>query len=237
MRTLTNSSDVLDKIDFSNFESYDITGTSKADTLVGGNGSDTLRGGAGNDILTGNRGNDTLVGGAGNDILIGTNNDDYGYYSSDSLVVNLSSDSVSLLPTQILLPPESINVYGRPKDIDTLTSGAGADTFVLGNDKSVDPDGIFYNNAGNSDYALITDFNPAEDFIQLHNPGSAEAPPIKTGYSLGQSPIGLPSGTTLFFNTDSKQELIAIIQGSFSSLDINKSYFTSVGSSFSNVIH
>lgn len=200
VRTFANSSVPLDKIDFSNFESYDITGTSKADILEGGNGSDFLKGGAGNDTLTGNRGNDTLIGGDGNDILSGTNNDNY--YD---------------LPNGPL----------KPKDIDTLIGGTGADTFVLGSDKSLDPTGVFYANAGYGDYALIKDFNPAEDFIQLHSTG--DKPGIKNGYSLRQVPSGLPAGSGLFFN----QELIAIIQGSFTlnSLGISQPYFVAVGNS------
>ena len=51
--------------------------------------------------------------------------------------------------------------------IDVLTGGAGQDTFLLGDSR-----GIFYNdyknnNLGDADYALITDFNLAEDKLQL----------------------------------------------------------------------
>ncbi len=69
---LNPTSATLDSIDFSNFEHYNITGTSKADSITTGDGNDRLIGGAGNDTLSGNLGDDVLSGGDGNDILIGT---------------------------------------------------------------------------------------------------------------------------------------------------------------------
>jgi len=71
LRTVVDSNTPLDQIAFSNFEAYDITGTSKDDNITTGAGNDTLIGGDGNDTLAGNWGNDNLNGGAGNDILIG----------------------------------------------------------------------------------------------------------------------------------------------------------------------
>ena len=47
-----------------------ITGTSAANSLIGGSGKDILRGGKGNDKLWGGKGNDTLYGGAGKDTII-----------------------------------------------------------------------------------------------------------------------------------------------------------------------
>ena len=66
-----SSSERLDNIKFSNFSRYQITGTSKADQLEGGNGDDTLIGGADNDILIGGkRGQDNLTGGVGTDMFV-----------------------------------------------------------------------------------------------------------------------------------------------------------------------
>ncbi|MEP4196906.1 MAG: hypothetical protein ABJL99_14860 [Aliishimia sp.] len=59
-------------------DTYDVTGTSGANTIIGGynddildggDGNDTIRGGDGDDILTDGRGTDTVEGGAGNDIF------------------------------------------------------------------------------------------------------------------------------------------------------------------------
>jgi len=132
---------LLDSINFTNFERYQVTGTIKDDNLQVGDGNDTVNGGAGNDNLGGNRGHDLLLGNDGNDYLVGTNNTNYGGGFGNNI------------------PPD------YPKDIDTLSGGLGADTFAL-----ADTDNIFYANAGYGDYALITDFNPTEgDIIQLHN--------------------------------------------------------------------
>ena len=52
---------------FINVESFDITGSSKADRIQGFAGNDALNGAAGSDIITGNEGGDSLTGGTGND--------------------------------------------------------------------------------------------------------------------------------------------------------------------------
>jgi hypothetical protein len=96
------------------------------------------------------------------------------------------------------------------REIDTLTGGDGADTFVLATDS-----GAFYNddknrNSGLRDYAVITDFNASVDTIQLKNGFS---------YVLGSVPssTGL-SGTGLFIDSDSivglsaNDELIGVLQ-------------------------
>ncbi|WP_013334310.1 calcium-binding protein [Gloeothece verrucosa] len=64
---------LLDSIDFSNFENYQVTGTSKEDTIVLGNGNDSIIANAGNDYLRSNGGNDYINAGEGNDVLIGSN--------------------------------------------------------------------------------------------------------------------------------------------------------------------
>lgn len=55
-----------------------LTGTSSADTLIGGGGNDRLSGGAGNDVLVGGIGNDTLTGGVGADRFTLRSLDDVG---------------------------------------------------------------------------------------------------------------------------------------------------------------
>ncbi len=87
--------------------------------------------------IWGTTGNDVITGKAGNDQLAG---------------VSQSGTSASNL--------------GR-RQIDTLTGGAGMDLFLL-----ADSRGSFYDDGstgsqGFGDYARITDFNPAEDKLQL----------------------------------------------------------------------
>ncbi len=112
-------------------------GGAPVNTKRGTEGNDRISGGAGNDTLIGLGGNDTLYGEAGNDSLIGGNGNDYldGYASYVS------------------------------REFDTLTGGAGADTFVLGNARQ----GVLYQGDGN---AIITDYSSRDDYIQLKGSAS-----------------------------------------------------------------
>jgi uncharacterized protein YkwD len=108
----------------------------------------TLRGTAGNDTLQGNSGTYTLYGGKGDDLLLaGAGNNDviygYGGKGNDILIGGLGNDLLSA---------------GKDNDylignggIDTLTGGAGSDTFGL----------------SSSGLAVITDFDPASDSLEL----------------------------------------------------------------------
>jgi hypothetical protein len=139
-----------------------------------------------NNILEGTTENDTILGLAGNDTLNGSEGND-------------------------ILQGSSLTAAG---EIDILTGGTGSDTFVLGT-----PARVFYDDGNNTtdgtgDYALITDFNPNVDVIQL---GWS-----KTNYILG----AVPEGTAIFLDKpgDEPDELIAIVQG-VTGLDLNQSYF------------
>jgi len=149
-----------------------------------------------NNIITGNSGNNTLTGGAGNDNINGDAGNDIIYGSSG----------------------------GSVGEIDTLSGGAGVDKFILATDTQVFYDDGNTGTDGTSNYALITDFNSAEDFIQLQNP--------KTDYILTSSPTNLPTGTAIYRNKPNTEpdELIGIIQGS-SNLSIDGSYFNFVNPS------
>ncbi len=69
----TLAGNLLDQVTLSDFERFNITGTSKNDTIYGGFGNDILIGNAGNDLIIGNERNDVIEAGDGNDILIGAN--------------------------------------------------------------------------------------------------------------------------------------------------------------------
>ncbi|MDJ0741835.1 MAG: hypothetical protein QNJ32_00580 [Xenococcaceae cyanobacterium MO_167.B27] len=160
------------------------------DILVGNGGDDTLNGGEGDDLIASLSGNDSLSGGRGNDTLTGGGVS----FTNDLLLVTVDTSG-----------------------IDTLTGGEGEDLFVLGGrsstiSKEAETDIIYYDEAGNKDYALITDFNKIEDTINL---GGATS-----DYHLGSSRNDLPAGTALYQDG----ELIAIIQGS-SQLSLEDSYF------------
>jgi Tol biopolymer transport system component len=99
------------------------------DTLAGNLGNDFLRGGAGNDSLLGANGNDSLVGGIGDDTLLGGDGNDI------------------------------VDGSGYWRDLDILSGGNGADTFVLGSQR------VYYQASG---YATLTDFSSIQgDKIQV----------------------------------------------------------------------
>lgn len=116
-----------------------------------------IAGGAGNNIIDASASTIESVGlyGAdGNDTLIGSSKDDgiYGGAGSDYLVGGAGNDVISGYLA-------GAGSRATDPDNDTLTGGAGADTFLLGIDKS------FYLGTGS---ATITDFSiAAGDKIQL----------------------------------------------------------------------
>ncbi len=189
-----------------------LSGNASNDNLAGGTANDNIRGGAGNDYITGGDGNDTLLGESGNDIINGGRGNDsvFGGSGSDRLFGDQGDD--------VLTGADS--AVGRGVgEIDRLTGGPGRDRFVLGTTQ-----GAFYSDgnistSGLSDFALITDFNPLEDTIQLSGP--------KSRYSLGASPTGLAAAGTAIFLNESRAELIAIVQGS-TNLNLSANYFVNV---------
>lgn len=104
--------------------------------------------------------------------------------------------------------------FGRG-EIDTLEGGQGSDTFLLGNANH-----IFYNGEGTSNAAIIVDFNPNEDFIQLKSLDNAS-------YVLapGSSSASGTISTELFLDRPNEPlELIANLQG-VTNLNLNDNYF------------
>ncbi len=154
-----------------------LRGGSEGDRLFGQRGNDTIDGNSGFDILRGGSGNDLLNGGSGRDRLFGQAEDDIlnGESGSDYLVGGRGNDLIDggeeddfIIGVDI----EGSNLTPGSGEIDTLTGAEGSDTFVLG-----DADTVYYSDgnnvtAGDSDFALIKDFDPTEDRIQLN--GSAE---------------------------------------------------------------
>jgi Ca2+-binding RTX toxin-like protein len=178
-----SESEVLDSIDFQNFEKYQVTGTQQSDDISTGNGDDTITGGAGDDLFFANFGNDMLDGGDGSDTLVGSTSRG----NSDSNFSSITQDY-------------------RYGEVDILTGGAGQDRFILGA-FITDNEPNFYEDSGDLDYALITDFNPDEgDVIRLQHRCAFP-------YVLEASPTGLPQGLAIFDTLGEQKELIAIIQG------------------------
>ncbi|MGF1489227.1 MAG: calcium-binding protein [Prochloraceae cyanobacterium] len=121
-----------------------------ADLLIGGAGNDELNGNNGNDRLFGDTGNDILVGGTGNDLLIGG--------AGNDRLFGGEFYSFVILPFPPVSPPPS-------NEVDILTGGSGADTFVLSTFGPADAPVQPYLGPG---FAIISDFNSLEgDKIEL----------------------------------------------------------------------
>ncbi|PZU08497.1 S-layer family protein [Sphingomonas sp.] len=162
-----NYSSGNDSVTFENIERISAVGSAHNDLLVGtdlafgfnltiddgygrATGSESLRG---DDYLDGGDGNDVLIGGSGDDTLIGGNGDD---------ILAGSNNGRGQIP--------DIN------EIDHLTGGAGADTFVLGSisgplyrDFASGYGTPLFNSELVSDdnRAIITDFDKAADKLAL----------------------------------------------------------------------
>lgn len=228
-----------------------ISGTDLADILVGINendrifglsGNDYVTGGLGNDIVFGDFGDDTLRGNLGNDVLLGgsTGSDIlFGGAGIDSLVGGqgiAGEDGIDILTggagadTFIFSNVINISRDGQGNSVNLIlstltssTSSTSSSININGNSVSLSgatsmPTHMF---SGNNDYAIIADFNPLEDVIQLAPPNNSLT------YSLGASPSGLIAGTGIFAtNSGNTPDLIAILQGiSPESLNFTQPYF------------
>ncbi|MFK8184896.1 MAG: calcium-binding protein [Phormidesmis sp.] len=168
------------------------------DIIDAGTGNDKVYGGIGNDTILGRDGNDTLYGESGNDAMWGEGGNDQllGGVGYDTLHGGTGNDTL-------------LGVAGRNDiEIDVLTGGSGADSFRVGDYHS-----NFYNNDGDNDYALITDFSSIDEIIL--DQGS---------YTTGASPVAGVSGTAIYEGN----ELLAIVQcmGVFERLNFESSGFT-----------
>ena len=185
-----------------------ILGTSVDDTLIGGDENNSIYGGRGSDRLSGVAGSDAIVGSYGNDILDGGD-------GNDTLIGAGRIDQYTGA------------VSRGAREIDLLTGGSGADTFVFAGGSARGGGGPSYRFNGNSDYALVTDFNKSEDIISLAKVEFSGSSSTAVEYSLGASPEGSPIGTGIYVNNLGAQpDLIAILQGVDSnSVSLTEPYF------------
>ena len=190
--------------DYLNSDFIDGTENNWFDNLYRGT-DDVIDGLAGNDSLYGNGGNDQLFGGEGDDYLAGSTNfawDAWDYNIgnvpfSDTFSSTESALSFDLIDGEEI--PNGVNEFvddywsnydfynhsfGYIQDeVDTLTGGLGADTFVLGEETgshyvdqsytytmfcdALDCDGL--HEGQTNDYAIVTDFSSTEgDVFQVY---------------------------------------------------------------------
>ncbi|MGD1701812.1 calcium-binding protein [Dapis sp. BLCC M229] len=186
-----------------------IFGGSGDDELSGGLGNDYIEGGSGGDTINGDTGNDLLLGGRQNDILSGGNGDD--------ILIGAGLNPIPQPADPDFTPPPGID------EIDNLTGGTGADTFVLGDVDRVyydDDNNSLFSDSGLSDYALITDFTDGQDTIQLYGGVTYEIRTVNIG-SINGTGIYVDKGTINFpllfgggtINIPLADELIGVVQG------------------------
>lgn len=165
-----------------------INGNWNNDILVGDLGSDTLQGFYGNDALFGGQENDLLKGGENNDQI-------YGDLGSDTLIGVYNW----IFPYQPGLG-----------ELDTLTGGEGADFFVLGDSYQ-----SYYVGTGNSDFAVIPDFQSELDTIAVTDIHQVAVELFSTGVGIYDISSGI-------------YDLIAFLPGLTQSPDLY-SYHTGYG--------
>jgi Ca2+-binding RTX toxin-like protein len=177
------------------------TGNGISNTIIGNSGANSIDGAGGIDSLVGGSGNDTYFIDDIGDVIVETPAVDIdtviakfnGYALGDNLehlvlasgVAGVISGSGNDGANSLTGNSFSNNIFGGEGndtltgsrtsgsgEIDTLRGGAGADVFVLG-----DVNNIYYTAAAGDDYALIQDFNTAEDRLQIKG--------VDTDYSVG----------------------------------------------------
>ncbi|MDY6938925.1 MAG: S8 family serine peptidase [Cyanobacteriota bacterium] len=184
-----------------------LLGSGGDDTILAGRDSDYVSGGFDNDVLFGNLGADFLYGSDGIDEMFGGRDDDFlaGGTGNDRLSGDLGRDT--------LIGVERWDFQAGAGEIDTLTGGAGADFFVLG-----DRFDSYYASAGDSDFALITDYESTEDTIAVSDPNTIATSTLTlAGFGMGMGIFETALGTN---------ELIAFLPGVTQAPDL---YSTQIG--------
>ncbi len=207
-----------------------ITGEEGNDTITAGEGDDTVSGGDGNDTISGDQGEDTISGGLGNDNLDGGDDDDLitGGEGNDTITAGdgddtvfggLGNDNLDGGTGDDIINGVSSNTGGT-FERDTLTGGSGSDRFILGDKTQVYYDDGNAVSLGKYDYALITDFNASEDFIQLYDSIDFYQLDLYTTSSGNiNAALMYDPGVT------ARRELIAIIEDVSADLNISDSSF------------
>ena len=207
-----------------------VKGGTGQDLIFGDAGNDNIHGGGGNDIIDGGADNDSISGGEGSDRIFGRNGNDTisGEAGADILIAGLGNDNLDGGEGNDRLIGVDTNVtvngvgFGTG-EVDTLTGSSGSDTFVLGDSNFVYYDDGKSFTTGESDYALITDFNLNQDFIELK--GSRDFYTL----DLFTSATGTTDAALIYVpGVIARGEVIGVLQNVSLDLNISSSAFTFV---------
>ena len=169
---------------FGTYDNDNLVGNDRDSYLAASGGEDTLSGNGGNDYLNGGENYDTLDGGAGNDTLVGGDSGNY------------------------LIGGGGNDVFIGGDGQDLIEGGKGRDIYVIGDENQV-----YYSDYPWWDHAIITDFEPAQDIIQLK--GSSDDYSINPANSQGIY------GTGIFY----QNSMVALIGDvSPANFDLNAGY-------------
>ncbi len=192
--------------------------TRSNDILYGGQGDDKLFGRIGDDLLVGGDNADQLFGGSGRDLLYGGNGDDqlFGGIVIGDLSFNPNPDGADRLVGgggndfldggigSDYLDGSDATLKGAG-ELDILTGGEGADTFVLGSRAAA-----YYTQGGASqDFGVMVGFEQASDKVLLH--GNASQYVLAYDSAANSTALGyLGSGSFELVGVFSDQDLSAI---------------------------
>ena len=166
---INNTTDDLADVNLDNSASNAVLGTNDADSISGTERNSYLFGLNGNDTLDGKDGNDYLVGGKNNDVLSGG-------LGSDTLIAGGQNNT--------LFGQDGNDTFIGGNGQDMIEGGSGGDRFVIG-----DSDRVYYTDQDWYDHAIIKDFEPQQDTIQLK--GGASDYTIQPANSQGINGAGI----------------------------------------------
>ncbi|MUG92342.1 DUF4114 domain-containing protein [Scytonema sp. UIC 10036] len=133
-RNTSNDGSILDETKFTNFERFNITGTSKNDQIFGADLNDVLVGNVGDDLIVGNGGQDQVQAGEGKDFVVAGSGDDIATGGDgDDIIVDKWTFNTSQVNSAVAIPGIAIAEGGH----DTFDGGAGNDAINggTGNDQ------------------------------------------------------------------------------------------------------
>jgi Ca2+-binding RTX toxin-like protein len=142
-RNTSNGSSLLDETKFTNFERFNITGTSKNDQIFGADLNDVLVGNAGDDLIIGNGGQDQIQAGEGKDFVVGGSGDDTATGGDgDDIIVDGWTFNTSQVNTAVAIPGIAIaeggnDTFDGGTGNDAINGGTGNDQLSGGNDNDL----------------------------------------------------------------------------------------------------
>ena len=236
-KVISEVTDVVGAVQAGTANNDFISGTDGDDILYGYAGDDVLNGGSGDDMLDGGSGNDNLIGGTGNDTFIIDGGGDV-IIEREAAGTDVIKSSVNIIlgtnvENLILTGIAAINgtgngsanmLSGNAAD-NALSAGAGKDLLIggAGNDTLTGGAGqdVFRLNAAlTTNIDTITDFNVADDTVQLQNvvftqlaaTGVLNADYFKTGSSADNNDFIVYNKSTgaLFYDTDGNGASVAV---------------------------